>query len=51
MNKVNTTRKSAILLIYTGGTIGMKQDVNDLTLKPFDFSQILEEVPEIGKFA
>ena len=29
----------------------MKQDVNDLTLKPFDFSQILEEVPEIGKFA
>ena len=45
------TRKSAILIIYTGGTIGMKQDLNDMTLKPFDFSQILEEVPEIGKFA
>lgn len=43
--------KSALLLIYTGGTIGMKQDMNDLTLKPFDFSQIVEEVPEIGKFA
>ena len=45
------TRKSAILIIYTGGTIGMKQDLNDMTLKPFDFSQILEEVPEIRKFA
>lgn len=43
--------KSAILVIYTGGTIGMKQDPFDLTLKPFDFSQILEEVPEVRKFA
>ncbi len=43
--------KSALLLIYTGGTIGMKQDAKDLTLKPFDFSQILDEVPEMGKFA
>ena len=45
------TRKSALLMIYTGGTIGMKQDAHDMTLKPFDFSQILEEVPEISKFA
>lgn len=45
------TQKSALLLIYTGGTIGMKQDMKDLTLKPFDFSQILYEVPEIRKFA
>ena len=29
----------------------MKQDMKDLTLKPFDFSQILDEVPEIRKFA
>lgn len=43
--------KSSILLIYTGGTIGMKIDPSDQTLKPFDFSQILEEVPELGKFA
>lgn len=43
--------KAAILLIYTGGTIGMKEDPEDQTLKPFDFSQILEEVPELGKFA
>ncbi|MBP3235435.1 MAG: type I asparaginase [Bacteroidales bacterium] len=43
--------KSSILMIYTGGTIGMKQDPVDMTLKPFDFSQILDEVPELKKFA
>ena len=41
---------SSILIIYTGGTIGMKQDPQDGTLKPFDFSQIHEQVPELGKF-
>lgn len=44
-------RKASILLIYTGGTIGMKADPAEQTLKPFDFSQILDEVPELGKFA
>lgn len=44
-------KKSAILLIYTGGTIGMKEDPAIGALTPFDFSQILEEVPELGKFA
>ena len=39
-----------ILLIYTGGTIGMKQDPDTLALKPFNFNQILEEVPELKKF-
>lgn len=43
--------KSSILLIYTGGTIGMKEDIKEQTLKPFDFKQILKEVPEIQKFA
>ena len=43
--------KSSLLIIYTGGTIGMKADPSDQTLKPFDFSQILEEVPELSKFA
>ncbi|MBR4756330.1 MAG: type I asparaginase [Bacteroidales bacterium] len=42
---------SSILMIYTGGTIGMKQDPKDQTLKPFDFDQILEEVPELRKYA
>lgn len=43
--------KASLLLIYTGGTIGMKQDLSDMTLKPFNFGQILEEVPELSKFA
>lgn len=29
----------------------MKEDPRDQTLKPFDFSAILTEVPELGKFA
>ncbi len=42
---------ASILIIYTGGTIGMKEDPLDGTLKPFDFSQIKAEVPELNKFA
>ncbi|MBQ6087638.1 MAG: type I asparaginase [Bacteroidales bacterium] len=45
------TEKSSILMIYTGGTIGMKQDPMKQALTPFDFSQILQEVPEMRKFA
>jgi len=41
---------SSILLIYTGGTIGMKQDPESLALVPFNFNHILEEVPELKKF-
>lgn len=44
-------KASSILIIYTGGTIGMKQAPEDQTLRPFDFSQIAEEVPELRKFA
>ena len=47
----DTKARSSLLMIYTGGTIGMKEDASDQTLKPFDFSQILSEVPELGKFA
>lgn len=42
--------KTSVLVIYTGGTIGMKEDPADGTLKPFDFSQIKAEVPELNKF-
>lgn len=49
-NRCDDKQKASILLLYTGGTIGMKEDPVEMTLKPFDFSQILEEVPEIGKF-
>jgi L-asparaginase len=39
-----------ILLIYTGGTIGMITDPDSGVLKPFDFSQITSQVPEIKLF-
>lgn len=39
-----------ILLIYTGGTIGMKANHADGALAPFDFAQIQDEVPELRKF-
>lgn len=42
-------KKANILLIYTGGTIGMKQDPETLALVPFNFEEILAEVPEIKK--
>lgn len=42
-------KKSRILLIYTGGTIGMKEDSENKSLKPFNFNQITKEVPELKK--
>ena len=45
---MRTNDKSAVLLIYTGGTIGMKDNGNGLV--PFNFDGILEEVPELRKF-
>ncbi|MCR5709720.1 MAG: asparaginase [Bacteroidales bacterium] len=39
-----------ILLIYTGGTIGMKANPKTKLLEPFDFTQIMEEVPELRNF-
>jgi L-asparaginase len=43
-------KKTSILIIYTGGTIGMVQDQDTGALKPFRFDNILEEVPELRKF-
>ncbi|MCX6295272.1 MAG: type I asparaginase [Bacteroidetes bacterium] len=42
--------KSKVLLIYTGGTIGMMQDAKTGTLKPFDFKHLTEQIPELNKF-
>ena len=44
-------KASAVLLIYTGGTIGMKESTDGQGLVPFDFSGIADEVPELRKFA
>lgn len=42
--------KSKVLLIYTGGTIGMMQDSKTGQLKPFDFKHLTEQIPELHKF-
>ena len=38
-------KRSNILIIYTGGTIGMIMDPAKKALKPFDFNQITEKFP------
>ena len=39
--------KPSILIIYTGGTIGMIKDYDSGSLKAFDFSQIVDKLPEL----
>jgi L-asparaginase len=39
--------KPNILLLYTGGTIGMMKDFETGALKAFDFKKLLEKIPEL----
>lgn len=39
--------KPNILLIYTGGTIGMVKDVETGTLHAFNFNNLLKQIPEL----
>ncbi|MBO7300259.1 MAG: asparaginase [Tidjanibacter sp.] len=41
--------KSSVLLIYTGGTIGMHTDPESGALVPFDFHAIYEEFPALRR--
>lgn len=41
--------RSSILIIYTGGTIGMKTDAATGALIPFDFSGIYDEFPSLKR--
>ena len=41
--------RSSILIIYTGGTIGMKTDAATGALVPFDFSGIYDEFPSLKR--
>ncbi|WP_397445251.1 asparaginase [Polaribacter sp. R77954] len=40
-------KKPNILIVYTGGTIGMIKDYKTNALKAFDFSQIINKIPEL----
>lgn len=42
--------ETSILIIYTGGTIGMVHDPVTGSLIPIDFKHITDHVPELGKF-
>ena len=39
----------SILIIYTGGTIGMREDPMTKTLSPMRFELIQDEIPELHK--
>lgn len=40
--------KKRILLLYTGGTIGMAKDYESHALRPFDFENISKHIPELS---
>ena len=42
--------QSKVLLIYTGGTIGMNRNPRTGALEPFDFEHLLYNVPELKQF-
>ena len=42
--------QSKVLLIYTGGTIGMNRNPQTGALEPFDFEHLLLRVPELEQF-
>lgn len=42
-------QQSKILVIYTGGTIGMVES-SDGSLNPFDFNHLARQIPEIKRF-
>jgi len=41
---------SKVLLVYTGGTIGMNRNPLTGALEPFDFEHLLSRVPELAQF-
>lgn len=45
-NKENSPR---ILVVYTGGTIGMIENSETHVLEPFDFTHLIDNVPKIKK--
>jgi len=45
------TEKTKILLIYTGGTIGMIKDYKSGALRAFDFNKLLKNIPELNQLA
>ena len=47
---MSTSTQASVLLIYTGGTIGMIQNPDTGALESFNFDHLLRHVPEIRQF-
>lgn len=47
---MNSDSKTSILIIYTGGTIGMIKNPHTRTLESFNFEHLLRHVPELRQF-
>ena len=45
------TYDNNVLLIYTGGTIGMNRNPHTGALEPFNFEHLLNNVPELAQFS
>ncbi|MGB5360672.1 MAG: asparaginase [Eudoraea sp.] len=43
------SKKVNVLLIYTGGTIGMVKDYSSETLRAFDFNKLVSNIPELSQ--
>jgi L-asparaginase len=44
-----TNKNTSVLIIYTGGTIGMFQNPETGTLTPFNFFEIIDQMPELKR--
>lgn len=44
---MDTNKRPKILMIYTGGTIGMIENPDTRALEPFDFDHLIDNVPKI----
>jgi L-asparaginase len=47
---MKNAEKTRILIVYTGGTIGMMHDPSTGVLAPIDFSHIVQHLPELKRF-
>jgi len=50
-NSDRMAKKPKVLLIYTGGTIGMVKDYKTGALKAFDFEKLIENIPELHQIS
>lgn len=49
INPLVTNPKAKVLVIYTGGTFGMQYDSIGKQLVPFDFTNVLDKLPELQR--